>query len=104
MKKLGMHFVFAMMVAIHTIDMLLTMHYIGDNWQRETFPLMRYCIGHFGIHPSLWISRVFMYSAFYWYLCKADNKYVQRLLVITTILYWTAMLPWLFSLGYLQWR
>jgi hypothetical protein len=103
-KKFAMYFVLFLMVLIHTLDMMLTMHYIGSNWQRETFPLMRLCISQFGIHPSLWISRVFMYCCFYLFLCKSDNKYLQRLLVISTILYWTAMLPWLFSLNYLTWR
>lgn len=104
MKKFLLYLVLFLLIVIHTMDMVLTSHYIGNGWQKETFPLMRLCIREFGIEPSLWISRVFMYSCFYLFLCKSDNKYLQRLLVICTILYWAAMIPWLFSLGIIEWR
>lgn len=103
MKKFSLYFVLAMMILIHTIDMELTTHYIGNNWQKETFPLMRYCICHFGIHASCWISRIFMYFCFYVFLCNSDSKNLQRLLVLTTTIYWTSMVSWLFSLGILAW-
>jgi hypothetical protein len=102
-KKMALYLVLLMMIVIHTIDMEVTRHYIGNEWSHESFPLMRNCIYYFGIRNSVWISRVFMYSCFYLFLCKIDNKYLQKLLVLTTILYWVAMIPWLFKFHILEW-
>jgi hypothetical protein len=80
--------------------MILTWKYIGNQFEKETFPIMRLSIEHFGIDNSLWASRILMYSYFFVALIKANNIKWLYFLVIITILYYTAMIPWLYTLGY----
>src|SRR3990167_11334747 len=90
------------LILIHTLDMGLTTNYVGNNYQNETFWPMQMCIKYLGIYNACWISRVCTYF-FILISLFADNIKIWRSLVVTvTILYWTAMVPWLFSLGYLQ--
>ncbi len=95
MKSLLLWICFALLIAIHTIDMELTRVFIGDQWELETFPPMKYCIKQFGIYNSLWISRIIMYSLFLFYLLNNKNLKLQKVMIISTILYWTAMIGWL---------
>lgn len=88
-----------LLIFIHTLDMELTIIYVGNEWQNETFPLMRYCIKNFGIYNAVWISRTIMYLSFYFYWIKRNNEYIQTFMVFGMILYWVSMLSWLFTLG-----
>jgi len=92
-----------MMLLIHTTDMVLTREVIGDNWDRETFLPMSYCIKWFGIYNALWISRICIYTMLFIYLCNWKNWKWFAFLVSSTALYWTAMIHWLWSLGYVNW-
>lgn len=102
MKKAILMFWVIMMVAIHTIDMELTRHYIGNDWTRETFVPMQLCIKHLGIYPAVWVSRLLIYCFIFWALQTGVNSSKSRTAFATcTTLYWAAMVPWLFSLHFL---
>lgn len=103
MKTFLFWFLLLALILIHSIDMELTTHYIGDQWQNETFPLMRHCIKEFGIYNAVWISRVFCYLYFYWcYIYRKDERMVYSMFLVT-ILYYVAMTGWLFSLDLVKW-
>ena len=95
-------FLFAL-IFIHSIDMELTTHYIGDQWENETFPLMRHCIKEFGIYNSVWISRVCSYTFFFLcYLHKKDENIIFMMFLVTVI-YYTGMIGWIFNLDIAEW-
>lgn len=83
--------------------MCLTGHYIANDWEHETFLPMSYCIKWCGINQALWISRICMYTALYCYLVNWKKWKWHYFLIAGTILYWTAMIPWLWRLKYLTW-
>ena len=91
------------LILIHTIDMLLTDKYVGNNWKRETFPIMSYTIKYCGIDAALWLSRLVMYLVMFFLLCKSQEREFRYLLYLITILYYTAMIPWLFTLNLVKW-
>jgi len=103
MKNWVLWICFCLLIVIHTLDMELTGYYIGNDWEKESFPIMQKCIKYYGINIALWISRGTVYSLLYVYLINNKNQYWQKLLFLCTILYWTAMTQWLFSLGILDW-
>lgn len=92
-----------LLIAIHSLDMELTRYYIGNNAQSETFPPMRWAIGNFGIDTALWISRAIMYPYYFMTLMNQDKRVWRYALILMTILYWTAMVPWVFQLQLLKW-
>jgi hypothetical protein len=102
-KHLIVWFWIIMLIVIHTIDMELTGHYIGNDWQKEGFPIMSFSIKTFGISSSLWFSRVFMYLFMYYCALNVESRAVRLFLILITLLYWTAMFNWLFVLGFLHW-
>ena len=93
---------FMLMIVIHTMDMELTRYYVGENWEFETFYPMSMTIKAIGIYKALWVSRIIMYLYFFYFLMNKNKKWVQYAMITTTILYWTAMAPWLFTLGVLE--
>lgn len=93
---------FAFMILIHTMDMELTRHFIGNEWQREIFYPMSMTIKNVGIYAALWVSRIIMYGYFYFFLMNQHKKWAQHMMITTTILYWAAMTPWLFTLHFLE--
>jgi hypothetical protein len=93
----------SLLLIIHTADMLLTGHYIGDDWQSETFPIMRLTIRLVGIHAALWLSRLCIYSFLFAYFLNWRKRYWRYFLITCTLLYWAAMVSWLFTLGYVKW-
>jgi len=101
-KTISLLFVF-LLVVIHALDMQLTRQYIGNDWQRETFLPMSLCIKYFGIYMSLWISRLCIYPLLFLYFLNWKRRYWHYFLITSTLLYWTAMLPWLSTLGIVEW-
>lgn len=99
MRNLVFWMLIFFLAIIHAIDMELTNYYVGNNWESESFPIMQLSIRLFGIKISLWLSRLIVYS--YFFTCfnfrNNDNCIVQLLLI--TVLYYTSMIGWLFSLG-----
>jgi len=93
----------SLLLIIHTADMLLTGHYVGDDWQSETFPIMRLTIRLVGIHAALWLSRLCVYSFLFAYFLNWRKRCWRYFLITCTLLYWTAMVSWLFTLGYVEW-
>lgn len=89
------------LIFIHTLDMYLTMYFIGNQWENETFLPMSLCIKHFGIYNAIWISRIIMYLFFYLSFYFRDNENFVFGLFIINIVYYTAMFNWLFTLGIL---
>ena len=87
-----------LLIVIHTLDMELTNIYIGNNWQHETFLPMSICIKYFGIYPSLWISRIIVYSFVFMLLLFQNNSIWRKILITITILYWASMVGWLYTL------
>jgi len=102
-KLISLIFV-SLLVFIHTLDMLLTGHYIGNDWQRETFPVMQLTIRLVGINSALWLSRLCVYSLLYAYFLNRKKHCWHYFLIVCTILYWATMTSWLFSLDYISWR
>ncbi len=102
-KLIGNIFLF-LLIVIHTLDMQLTQDFVGNNWERETFPLMSYCIKWFGIFTSLWISRFTMYSLMFLYILNRNSRYWNAFLIAGTLLYWAAMTQWLWRFDILQWN
>ena len=102
-KLIGNIFLF-LLIVIHTLDMQLTQDFVGNNWERETFPLMSYCIKWFGIFTSLWISRFTMYSLMFLYILNRNSRYWNAFLIVGTLLYWDAMTQWLWRFDILQWN
>ena len=101
-KKVSLLFVFLLLL-IHTIDMWLTRFQIGNEWEREIFLPMSYCIKWFGIYNAIWISRIGIYTGLFVYFLNWKKRGWHYLLVVGTLLYWAAMLPWLRALGYVSW-
>ena len=101
-KQLSLLFVFLLLL-IHTTDMWLTRFYIGNDWELEIFLPMRYCIKWFGIYNAIWISRISIYSWLFVYFFNWTRPCWYYFLIVSTLLYWTAMLPWLHTLGYTRW-
>jgi len=95
-------FLFAL-IWIHSVDMELTRYYIGNQWENETFPLMRMCIKEFGIYNALWISRVFSYLFFFFCFLRRKEDNIVFMMFLITIIYYTGMIPWLFNLGLMEW-
>jgi hypothetical protein len=102
-KLISLIFV-SLLISIHTIDMLLTGHYIGNDWQLETFPVMQLTIRLVGINSALWLSRLCVYSLLYAYFLNWKKYYWHYFLIVCTLLYWATMVSWLFSLDYISWR
>lgn len=103
MKQLFLIFCLGALIAIHTTDMLVTQEYIGDCWEEENFPPMRWSIKNFGIDWAVWISRGIMYSLMLVYLLNQHKRIWQYLLILGTILYYTSMIQWLFYFNVLTW-
>ena len=101
MAKWIIWFWLVLLIVIHTTDMVLTTQYVGDDYMRETFLPMSMCIQKVGIHNACWISRICIYLFIFASLLLENVKWWRSLVVTITILYWTAMVPWLFHLGYL---
>jgi hypothetical protein len=103
MKTFLFWFFLAALILIHAVDMELTTYYIGDQWQNETFPLMKFTIKEVGIYNAIWISRVATYIFFLicWLYRKSDNMIFIMFLI--TVLYYFGMVPWLFSLHLMEW-
>jgi len=91
------------LILIHSLDMELTRYYIGSDAKSEAFPPMSWCIGKFGIEMSLWISRAIMYPFFWLALVFRKKDGWLYFLILTTILYYTAMTSWIFHLGFWKW-
>jgi len=98
-KQFLVWFWIVLLIIIHTTDMELTRHYIGESWEKEGFPIMSLSIKNFGINISLWLSRIAMYSFMYFCLLYSHRYSVRIFLIMITILYWMAMLSWFFTLG-----
>lgn len=92
-----------LLILIHTIDMELTGYYIGNNFERESFPIMRFTIQVFGIDTALWFSRAIMYVYFFVALINRDKPKWYYFLILVTVLYWVAMIDWLFHLQLANW-
>ena len=101
-KVISLLFVF-LLVLIHALDMELTRIYVGDNWQNEIFLPMSLCIKYFGIHISLWISRIIIYPTLFLYFMNWQKRSWHYFLITGTLLYWTSMLSWLDTLGIVEW-
>lgn len=94
-------FFLSALIFIHTLDMLVTGHYIGDDWTKETFLPMRLCIEYMGIRNALWVSRICIYVLIYLYLLNWHKYKWFVFLITSTLLYWAAMITWLFTLDIL---
>ncbi len=92
-----------LLVVIHTADMELTKHYIGNDWQREAFLPMSLCIKYFGVIASVWISRLIIYPLLFLYFINWKRWSWHYFLITCTILYWTSMIGWLETLGITVW-
>ena len=92
-----------LLLVIHTTDMILTREVVGNNWQNETFLPMSYCIKWFGIYNSLWLSRIGTYGMLFIYFLNRKSWKWFYFLVTCTLLYWAAMVHWLWTLGYVSW-
>lgn len=103
MNKFCFFFLWWMLVAIHTMDMEFTRHHVGNNYQLEGFLPMQICIREFGICNALWISRALMYPLFLLFLLFRYKNWICNTLLVVTVLYWTAMLNWLETLGIIAW-
>jgi len=101
-KKVSLLFVFLLLL-IHTMDMWLTRFQIGNDWELEIFLPMRYSIKWFGIYNAIWISRITIYVMLFVYFLNWKKRGWHYFLIVSTLLYWTAMLPWLRTLGYTYW-
>lgn len=91
------------LLVIHTLDMVLTERCVGDNWQCETFLPMSLCIKHIGIHNSLWVSRLCIYSYLWVCIQYREMRAVQTTLMVVTLLYWASMYCWLYYFGWATW-
>jgi len=91
------------LIIIHETDMLLTQHYIGNQYNQETFPPMSWTIKTFGIFTAIWISRAIMYLYYWLALVFQKNRHWFYFLILVTILYYIAMIPWLFTLNLCDW-
>ena len=88
---------------IHIIDMELTRHYIGNDWNLEVFPPMCWAIHKFGIEWAVWISRGIVYGYLYFlYKNRTSENWIAGLVLLTTV-YWTSMVGWLFDLELVEW-
>lgn len=92
-----------LLLFIHTLDMWLTRYYIGNDWGRESFLPMSYCIKWFGIYNAIWISRICIYGSLFLYFLNWRKRRWKYFLITGTILYWVSMLSWLRTLGYTNW-
>lgn len=93
----------AFLVAIHGVDMELTMVYIGDNYDMEIFPPMRWAIKYYGISGALMFSRFLTYGYLYLALLHAPDRRWSLFTLVVCLLYYTAMINWLFRLGLCEW-
>ena len=103
MKTFLFWFFLIAIMSIHFVDMELTTHYIGNQWENETFPLMRHCIKVVGIFNAVWISRIFTYLFFllcYFYRKKEGLIFIMFLI---TVIYYTSMVDWIFTLDLIDW-
>jgi len=101
--KLAFWINFILLVTIQSLDMALTERYIGNNWKNETFPIMSWMIKEIGIHPALWICRIFTYICLFGCLRFRKYEWITDSLTIINLCYWTAMTGWLFSLRIINW-
>jgi hypothetical protein len=95
-------FLLALML-IHAVDMELTTYYIGNNWENESFPLMKQTIKLVGISNAIWISRVITYIFFFICYINRKRENVVFLMFIITFLYYTSMICWIFTLKLAEW-
>jgi len=86
------------LIILQALDMELTRHYIGDNWEHECFPPMKYTIKYLGFYPAAWVARTIFYSFVLFFITFYKNPLLQRLLIVATILYYASMVQWLFTL------
>jgi hypothetical protein len=93
---------FALLI-IHTIDMELTSRYVEDNWQVESFPIMRALIRDMGINVAIWIAKLSMFSYFFLSYYMRLSKVWLIQLALFAVLYYTSMVNWLFVLGIFKW-
>ena len=101
-KTISILFVF-LLLFIHTLDMWLTRYEIGNEWEREIFLPMRYCIKWLGIYGGLWVSRICIYGMLFAYFLNWKKWKWHYFLITGTLLYSASMLPWLRTLGYTNW-
>lgn len=96
-------FSFVALVVIHTLDMIFTERRVGDSWGSETFLPMSMTIKFVGIYTALWASRLCMYTYFWFTMYFRKNRAMRTTLYVITILYWTAMMSWLYTFGWVNW-
>jgi hypothetical protein len=90
------------LIIIHAIDMQLTQHFIGDNYENEVFKPMSLAIQYIGIYPALWLSRITMYLFFFLVITNRGKDWCRYLTFLMATLYWSAMTNWLYTLRILQ--
>jgi hypothetical protein len=90
-------------ILIHTLDMELTVQYVGNNWQYETFLPMSLCIKFLGIYNAIWVSRIMVYSYMFSCYIFKNCRFITPILLFITILYYVSMVGWLFTLNILAW-
>jgi len=103
MKKFLFWFFLIALIIIHTVDMELTTYYIGEQWENETFPLMRYCIKQFSISNAVWISKICSYLFFFFCYKYRESRDTVYIMFLITVLYYTSMIDWLFNLDLVNW-
>lgn len=88
---------------IHFVDMELTLMHVGNNPNLETFAPMKYAIGTIGIYNAIWVSKIIAFTYFYIAWLYRNSTKGLALLVLFTVLYYSSMVNWLFSLHILNW-
>jgi hypothetical protein len=84
-------------VALHTVDMLLTATYIGDDWELESCPSMSWMIKNFGIGHAVFCCRVAAGLTFFTAIYFHKRLFVQYALITFTLFYAIDMMAWLFT-------
>lgn len=92
-------FCFFALIVIHSIDMVLTEYYIGDDYQMESFPLMRWMIRYLGINYALWVSRFSFFGYISLFILNHDKQNWKYSLLVFTLFYYSGMLVWFPFLG-----
>lgn len=103
MKNTSFWILLLLLILIHTVDMELTTYYIGNQWEHETFPLMRYSIKFLGIYNAIWLSRICTYVFFFVCYLKKENSTWLFAMFLITVLYYVAMADWLINLDLVKW-
>jgi hypothetical protein len=103
-EKLIFYLHVVLVAFIQVVDMLLTKYWVGNDYSKEQFFVMRFLIKNLGINNAIYISTFIFYFYLFLSVYFCDYKIVRVGLITFTWMYVALMISWIFVIyNYIMW-